>query len=96
MSVPTSDANRRNLEGNGPTETNRLNFTRFFNSFRLSSTQTIIKETITLQGDLHQQIKAWLTQHKQRIVLTSNFVSVNSGIPQGTVTWTINVSTLHQ
>ena len=41
-----------------------------------------------IQGDLHQWIKAWLTQRKQRVVLnnvTSRFVPVKSGVPQGTV-----------
>jgi len=40
-----------------------------------------------IQGDLHRWIKAWLTQRKQRVVLnnvTSNFVPVKSGVPQGT------------
>ena len=41
-----------------------------------------------IQGNLHQWIKAWLTQRKQRVILnneTSNFVPVKSGVPQGTV-----------
>jgi len=41
-----------------------------------------------IQGDLHQWIKTWLTQHKQRVALNnaaSNFVPVKSSVPQGTV-----------
>jgi len=32
MSVTTSNVNRRNLKGNGPAETNRLDFSKAFDS----------------------------------------------------------------
>ena len=41
-----------------------------------------------IQGKVHDWIKVWLTRRVQRVVINgydSNFVQVQSGVPQGTV-----------
>jgi len=41
-----------------------------------------------IQGKIYEWLYTWLTQRTQRVVLdgfTSNYVKVESGVPQGTV-----------
>ena len=41
-----------------------------------------------IRGNIYNWLDIWLTQRKQRVVVSgygSNFVSVKSGVPQGTV-----------